>query len=261
MISRKVSIPLSDKFHQLSRIKSNNSFFRTEFGQDVGLKGNVPSEIFVLPNLKDFIADFDGPANKKGELKGEIPSNVGNAPKLAILDVEKHQLNGDIPESIYSSTTLREIDLDDNKLTGTISNAVANMESLVFWSSNKNNFDEQPIPSGFATLTQNLKSLSLNNAKLTGDVPSSYGDLTKIEQIDFSDNTLTGGISFIENYSNAISIALDNNRFEGPIPDNVWSFPALKFLILEKNDLTGELPTNIAVQTKLEGKYFDIHFQ
>lgn len=226
--------------------------FKKVNGQDVGLKGDIPSEIFVLPNLKDFIADFDGPDNKKGELTGDIPSNVGNAPKLAILDVEKHQLTGDIPASIYSSTTIREIDLDDNKLTGTISEDVANMKSLVFWSSNKNNFDDQSIPSGFATLTQNLKSLSLNNSKLIGDVPSSYGDLTKIEQIDFSDNKLTGEISFIENYTKAISIALDNNKFEGPVPDSVWSFPDLKFLILEKNELSGQLPSNIPVQTKLE---------
>ena len=229
-------------------------------GEGIGLKGEIAPEIFFIPNLKDLeIEFFDADEKKRGKLGGTIPATIGNASKLRALDIQKQSLEGTIPEELYDATSLREIDLDSNKLTGTISDSIGKLTNLVFFTAVDNDFDEQEIPSTFSQLTS-LKYFGLNNANLVGAVPDGLGNLVQMLFLDLSDNALTGDISFIEDYTNIITIALDNNEFDGDIPEPVWGFQDLEVLNLENNGFTGSIPSSVSGLKKIKSKLFSRRF-
>jgi len=227
---------------------------RTVNGKDIGLKGNIAPEIFLMPNIKDVEIGFDNDdKNLRGDLDGVIPANIGSSKQLRLLDLQNQKISGDIPASFYE-TTLREVDLDGNALTGVISNDVEKMQNLVFWSASRNNFDKQEIPAGFGNIS-GLIVFSMRNSNLEKDVPSTFFDLTNMTRMDLSDNELTGTIDFVEGYANLETLTLSNNTFSGDVPSSLWGNSVMTVLILEDNEFTGGISSDIKNMTELKSKF------
>jgi Leucine-rich repeat (LRR) protein len=127
------------------------------------------------------------------------------------------------------------------------------MRNLIFFTASNNPFSPQQIPAGFGNIPE-LRFLGLNNANLIGPVPNALSNLREIRSIDFSDNDLTGDISFLRNYNFLQSIALDNNRLSGDIPAEFWQKTSLQIANLENNQLTGQIPPSIGTMTELISK-------
>jgi len=126
-----------------------------------------------------------------------------------------------------------------------------------------------------------VTGLNLYTNNLTGTIPSEIGDLTKLENLELSNNPqLTGSIpveiglltklkvfnSYSTNFTGSLPveltqittlerIVLDGNNLTGTIPSGLWSMTNLKHIALSLNSLTGTIPEDIGNLVNLERLY------
>ena len=129
-----------------------------------------------------------------------------------------------------------------------------------------------PLPNGaFPTFIRpytRLRYLSLRNTQLKEQVPMWASTFRDLEELDISQNELTGplqtepvcgfpnlrllNVSYnrmegsipacITTRERLQTLRLDNNRFTGSIPQELGTMPNLRVLTLNNNDLTGSIP-------------------
>ncbi|MCZ6594046.1 MAG: leucine-rich repeat domain-containing protein [Bacteroidetes bacterium] len=88
---------------------------------------------------------------------------------------------------------------------------------------------------------------------LTGSLPASLSDLTKLKVLELSFNNLSGEIPFaIGALKNLEVLALNGNYLSGAIPNSICYLTNLKQLHLSSNKLSGDLPSEINRLTNLE---------
>ena len=115
------------------------------------LRGTVPPEVFpLLPNLRVFDVAHNS-------VTGTIPSELGIATDLLLLNVMDNHITGPLPAL---PSKLMMVNLAENQLTGTLpAIALGQMTSLFDWNVTDNAF-RGPIPSGkvvlFGTALYNL---------------------------------------------------------------------------------------------------------
>ncbi|KAK9153529.1 hypothetical protein Sjap_001009 [Stephania japonica] len=100
-----------------------------------------------------------------------------------------------------------------------------------------------PIPAAISNLPY-LTSLTLRKlSNLTGPLPSSLANLTRLQRLRLDYNKLTGAIpSSLARLSNLNSIDLSHNQFAGQIPSTLSNLSMLRDLHLDHNNLSGHIP-------------------
>lgn len=107
------------------------------------------------------------------------------------------------------------------------------------------------IPASIGNLTK-LKNLYLLTNKLNGRIPSSIGNLTALENLSLYNNMLTGSIpSTIGNMTALRQLQLFSNQLSGPIPSEIGNLPNLWMLRLYTNQLSGSLPSSMGSLSNL----------
>ncbi|XP_042487177.1 probable LRR receptor-like serine/threonine-protein kinase At2g16250 [Macadamia integrifolia] len=102
-----------------------------------------------------------------------------------------------------------------------------------------------PIPSSLGNLTT-LNSLYLSKNSLTSIIPSSLGQLLNLSVLDLSQNSLTGTVpSFSSALTNLTLLDLSSNFLSGPIPPVLGSLSGLRFLNLSGNSLSDGIPPQL----------------
>ena len=141
------------------------------------------------------------------QLRGSIPSELGNLDNLRTLSLSDNQLSGSIPSELGNLANLGVLWLDSNQLSG-------------------------PIPSELGNLA-NLYSLWLNGNELSGSIPSELGNLPNLGELRLDGNQLSGSIpSELGNLPNLWSLHLSNNELSGSIPSELGNLPNLVYLYL-----------------------------
>ena len=136
--------------------------------------------------------------------------------------------------SLVRLSQLVHLDLSDNQFTGTM-DSIGALEQLKNLFLSDNAFDSAPIPSSFGALTK-LEELSLRNTNRTGEL--------------FDPN--------LDNWSAVKFIDYGSNYLEGTIPENYGYLPFLQYLILNDNKLLdGDLPSTFQYSTELVGVFLD----
>ncbi|KAK9910552.1 hypothetical protein M0R45_034509 [Rubus argutus] len=155
---------------------------------------NVTSSIFKwLCNYNTTLVYLDLYSN---QLSGSLPDVFGNMSSLTHLDLFGNQLEGGIPDSFAKLCGLQYLSISFNNLSGRISNffeslscAQSSLEILdVSW-----NHLAGPFPDLTKFLA--LKTLYLYGNQLSGTIPESIGQMSKLETIYVSNNHLEGVIS------------------------------------------------------------------
>ena len=82
---------------------------------------------------------------------------------------------------------------------------------------------------------------------LSGVIPSSFTNLSKISELGLSDNFLSGKISpyLITNWTELISLQVKSNSFTGGIPSEIGLLEKLNYLFLFDNGFYGSIPSEI----------------
>jgi len=190
----------------------------------------------------------------------QIPKLIGSFTKLRYLNLSNSYYHGKIPSQLGNLSQLRHFDLGYNELVGEIPFQLGNLSLLQFLSL-YGNLLRGTIPDDFGNVMHSLVHLSLSENSLEGKIPTSIGNICTLQSFEAPDNHLNGGISdFIihNNYSRCIGnvsslqdLYLLNNHISGTIPD-LSILSSLRWLILDDNNLIGEIPTSIGSLTELE---------
>lgn len=223
------------------------------------------------------------------DLKGIIPSSIGNLVYLVFLDLggigadlksppfgynangdtypdikvmyelsggPRESLSGTIPSAIGNLTRLKYLNLGGNGLNGNIPPSVGNLVNLTFLNLGVNGFSGE-IPSSFGNLV-NLKELYLEDNDCSGDLPSSLGNLDSLKVLVMPRNHFSGNVpSSLGNISGLYYLNMNGNELTGNIPSSFGNFSNLALLSLYNNQLTGAIPSSLGNLNNVQ--IIDVH--
>lgn len=115
--------------------------------------------------------------------------------RVYLLDLSSNQINGSIPRELGNLTNLVKLELSYNNFSGNIPRELGNLSNLI--------------------------AINLSDNQLGGSIPTEIGNLAnlkELEELDLSNNYLTGEISEFRNLSNLKYLDLSSNRIRGNIP-------------------------------------------
>lgn len=194
---------------------------------------------------------------------------------LEELDISDNALIGQVPVHLMGMNSLRVLDLHDNALTR-FPDTVPADSPLEFLALHGNPISEVSLPSTMVNLL-NLEHLDLSSTKFKGEMPGFVGDLTKLRYLFLADTSFIPG-TIPENYQRLTQLVdlslkvsqrtgeiptwiakldrlflldLDSNAFSSTIPNVFGGFDRLRYLLLQRNDLEGEIPASIVESTTL----------
>ncbi|KAF3678997.1 putative LRR receptor-like serine/threonine-protein kinase-like [Capsicum annuum] len=180
-------------------------------------------------------------------------TKLGNLSFLVSLDLSYNNFHGELPPEFSHLRRLRDIDLSYNNFTGEIPIGIATLPSLKALSLGSNELlNGSNALSIFNVST--LEYLDLSNVGLTGDLPSDLGRHTPgLQALGLESNMLSGRIPrTISECSKLQILWLNQNNFVGAIPRELGTIPDeigylynLKRLFIGKNELTGSIPLTI----------------
>jgi len=93
-------------------------------------------------------------------LKGSIPSSIGNLINLTGLHLFGNKLNGSIPFSIGDLTNLTQLSLNNNQFSGSIPSSIGNLKGVLYLNLGHNRLSS--IPSSIGNLANDIEELYLD---------------------------------------------------------------------------------------------------
>ncbi|XVF78829.1 hypothetical protein PTKIN_Ptkin14bG0168500 [Pterospermum kingtungense] len=212
-----------------SFLNLTSSLEHLSFGE-CQLRGNFPSEVFLLPYLQhidlhgnEYLTGYLPKTNFSTALtllnvgncgfKGPIPALLGNLPQIVFIDLSKNSFEGKIPKTLFNLTQIIQLDFSHNHLEGSLPNHVSEL--------------------------QLLEVFSLSNNSVGGGVPSWLFTLPSLQELDLSYNNLTGPIDQIQKPSFVYHVDLSHNKIQGPIPNSFFDLVNISSLELSSNNLSG----------------------
>ena len=160
------------------------------------------------------------------------------------INLSNNGLTGSLPSELQYLTSIRYLDLSSNLIEGTQNNITGR------------------IPAELGKMTA-LMSLDLSNLNLIGSIPPELGLLERLSIVQLRLNHLTGtipghifaggrGIDDKSADRTLQSLNLAQNQLSGTIPTEIGLTTRLVWLRLQGNELSGTLPTEIVHLSSLE---------
>ncbi|KAI3861516.1 hypothetical protein MKW98_000468 [Papaver atlanticum] len=207
------SIPAS--FQNLRKLN------RLLLGQNL-LSGMVPTNIFQHMSS---LTELDLSIN---QLSGALPSSIDKLVSLKRLDLSLNKFSGSIPYTIGFLENLDYLDMSKNQISGIIPTSTGELSKLTVLHLNKNSLSGS-IPSfsklvvlEVCVISTRLQALLIDNNRLSGKLPDSFGKLTKLIRLSAKNNRLTGKIpASLGNLINLQILDLSRNRLSGPVPSEL----------------------------------------
>ena len=141
------------------------------------------------------------------------------------------------------------VELSDNLLDNTLPNEIGDLSelrTLDLWR-NRHEGDNGSYASGLAHSDVGW------DGGLGGAIPSSIGNLSKLEKLNLGINFFTGSIpTSLGNLVNLRELALYWNDLSGSIPSALGNLTSLRELWLFNNQLSGSIPSELAQLGRLE---------
>ncbi|CAN1295330.1 Probable LRR receptor-like serine/threonine-protein kinase At3g47570 [Linum perenne] len=246
------------------------------------LSGEIPTSIFNLSSLTDLWFGYNY------KLHGSLPWNLGvTLPNLENFDVAANQFTGSVPPSLSNASNLVLLQLYSNNFTGSMPSMTNSNKLVFFFITNnslgsgatnledlhihRNNFGGS-LPQHLGNLSISLKSLVINDNKISGNIPSDiqylvnlaeFGKLKSLERLHLYNNKLSGHIpSSMGNLTKLIELDISDNYFSGKIPVSIQKCQKITLLRLSHNNLSGVIPqqlwslTSLSISLDLSGNRF-----
>ncbi|KAJ8765553.1 hypothetical protein K2173_014675 [Erythroxylum novogranatense] len=216
----------------ISNFSANLSRMFFEINQ---IRGTIPTEIGNLINLEYLSLE-------RNHLAGSIPSSIGKLEKLYGLYLSTNEFSGRIPLTLGNVTSLNELYLGGNKLQGSIPSTLGDCRHLVTLILSENKLSGQ-IPKVLFGISSLSDRLYLAYNEFEGTLPSEVGQLEMLGSLDIAHNRLSGEIpESLMNCKSLESLYMESNSFHGKIPESLSSLAAIQFLLLSHNNFTGKIP-------------------
>ncbi len=204
----------------------------------------------ILPSMLGDLSFLESIEIRENKLRGVIPPGLGRAKELDWLNLSGNQMEGTIPDSLQGLTKFRRLSLENNSFEGEIPAWLGNFPRLRVLGLYNNQF-RGSIPASLGNIPA-LDNLYLQNNQLTGEIPASLGNPLGLTSMVLSGNQLTGPIPPEIGRIGFLSVlALDGNRLSGEIPAELGHIHNLSSLDLADNDLHGEIPATFSGLTRL----------
>ncbi|KAL3733192.1 hypothetical protein ACJRO7_022680 [Eucalyptus globulus] len=233
-------------------LSSSLTFFSAS---DCTLKGELPPNIFSLPNLLDLNLEYNDltvsfPKSNWSKslesltlsyisISSKIPDSIGEFKNLKTLDLSNCTLTGSIPSWLVNLTKLTTLDLSRNELTGHIPSFVVKLEQLMDVDLSFNNFTGVLDLGVFSTL-KNLLAL-----RLTVELNLMYNSMNhtfpKLETLGLPSCNLTEFPPFLNSLKMLRELYLSKNKIGGQIPRWFWDVGkgTLQYLDISSNLIEG----------------------
>ncbi|XP_073018036.1 uncharacterized protein [Primulina eburnea] len=152
-------------------------------------------------------------------------------------------LLGKLSPVLSNLTQLQYLYLDNNQFFGSIPWELSYVRKLKDLTLHENNLHGQ-IPASFSLLSH-LRLILLFKNHLSGTIPPAlFANCTRLQNVDFSQNSLTGYIPFeIGNCPNIWNLNLYSNLLSGEIPTSLGNITEMFSLDISNNSIRGELPS------------------
>nr|KJB33603.1 hypothetical protein B456_006G021000 [Gossypium raimondii] len=149
-----------------------------------------------------------------------------------------------------------DIDLSGHGLNGSITPQIGALSKLKLLNLSSNSLTGE-LPSSFGNLNQlALMTLHLRNCRLSGTIPPNIGELERMVDLDLSNNWFIGPIpSSVSNLTNLDSLFLQSNQLDGSIPKDIGRLTNLVALNLSSNCLVGPIPSSVSNLTNLSSLF------
>ncbi|GJS31154.1 kinase-like domain-containing protein [Tanacetum coccineum] len=209
------------------------------------LAGSIPKEMSLLLKLASLVI-------QDNKLTGGIPPFLGNITSMERFSAAGNPFGGSIPDTLGLWRSLTEFHSGDCNLYGSIPHSIFNLSLLVNFSVADNHLTGS-LPSEIGVMLPNLKLLQLWGNKLTGILPPSLSNCSKLGYLEITDNNFSGKLTIdFSKLRDIYVIRLENNNFHGRgeaddmrFIDLLKNCTRLADLNLAKCNLTGVLPLSI----------------
>ncbi|XP_057435271.1 LOW QUALITY PROTEIN: receptor-like protein 40 [Lotus japonicus] len=225
--------------------------------QNNKLDGEIPDTFPASCALKTL--DLNG-----NLLGGSIPKSLAQCSSLEVLDIGTNQLSDGFPCFLKPISTLRVMVLRGNKFDGPIgcpqTNDTWHMLQIVDVAFN--NFSG-PLPVKCLKTWEAMMLEENYNASKFNHIGSqilTYGHIYYQDSVTLTSKGLQ--MEFVKILTVFTSVDFSSNNLQGPIPEELINFTALRVLNLSHNALNGTIPSSIGNLKLLESldlsnNYFD----
>ena len=88
-----------------------------------------------------------------------------------------------------------------------------------------------------------LTGIKASGQNLTGSLPSELAQLTTLQQLEISDNQITGTLAsdFFDSWTQLYSLDVSENGLSGTLPASLWALTDLRYLFASSNQFTGAI--------------------
>lgn len=101
-------------------------------------------------------------------------------------------------------------------------------------------------------------SVNADPIDFLNQIPDSLGALSKLEDLDLSNNRFDGCLPpGLQSLQLLVNFLASNNELSGEIPPYLGNLTALKRLALDGNNFEGTIPCELGKLTSLEGLYLE----
>lgn len=206
------------------------------------LNGRIPDS---FPETCTLISlDLQG-----NRLEGLLPMSLSNCQKLEVLDVGNNHITDAFPCQLMKISSLRVLILRSNRFSGRIGchDGCGSWEKLQIVDLADNNFNGELPRDCLAT----WKAMKANGDLHHIQVP--FLELSGLYYQEAVTLTVKGfSVELVKILMVFTSIDFSNNRFEGPIPEEVGYLKALHLLNLSHNAFLGTIPSSLGNLQALE---------
>ncbi|KAJ9678532.1 hypothetical protein PVL29_020655 [Vitis rotundifolia] len=196
------------------------------------LQGSIPEAFGNMTSLEYLDMSWN-------QLQGSIPDAFGNMVSLTYLDIRGNQLQGSIPEAVGNMISLEQLYLDENKLEGEIPKSSSNLCRLQQLELQSNNLSGQLPQDLLACANDTLETLILSDNQFTGPVPDLIG-FSSLGELYLSYNQLNGTLPIsIGQLTKLQVLGISSNSLQGNISEaHLLHLSQLYYLNLSSNSLT-----------------------
>ncbi|XWS47429.1 hypothetical protein CRYUN_Cryun14cG0151400 [Craigia yunnanensis] len=219
----------------------------TGLSDSPGLAGSLSPALSNLTELTQLVLF-------PGLVTGPIPPQLGQLTRLRVISLTNNRLTGPIPTSFYTLPYLHTLDLSSNQLTWSIPSGLTKLPSLKVLILSSNELTGE-LP---RTVSAQLLHLDLKKNNISGQLPRLPSTL---RYLSVSMNSMWGPLNGLESLSELVYLDVSMNKFSGPIPTSLFLNPTLTSLFLQRNNLSGGLPSikmDPTIQSYGEGSIVDL---